>query len=102
MDETLPLSVQEYEEWGNPRDTEVYRTLERYDPYRNIGDRDYPAVFVRGSMVDRRVLFWQPLKYATRLQQMREERRRRKKGGEEQGKGKVGEKEGGGRDYVDG
>ncbi len=75
LDDTLPLTVGEYEEWGNPdASATVYRTMKAYSPYDNISatnedgsDRVYPHVFAAGGLNDSRVGFWEPAKWVQRL-----------------------------------
>ena len=68
MDPNLPLTVHEYDEWGNPNASpEIYKYIRSYSPYENITKRDYPALLVTSSMKDTRVSYWQPAKFAARL-----------------------------------
>ncbi|MDQ3570573.1 MAG: S9 family peptidase [Actinomycetota bacterium] len=67
-DETLPLTVLEWEEWGNPKaDPEVYAYMKSYSPYDNVEGGDYPAMFVTAGLNDPRVSYWEPAKWAQRL-----------------------------------
>lgn len=71
QDPSLPLTVHEYDEWGNPTDPEVYEYIKSYAPCENIReDQVYPAMFVTGSMNDQRVQFWEPVKWVYRLRQL--------------------------------
>ncbi|NOT09739.1 MAG: S9 family peptidase [Gemmatimonadales bacterium] len=67
LDDTLPLTVGEYEEWGNPRLPEQYRWMCAYCPYTNLRRADYPAMLVRTSLNDSQVMYWEPAKYVARL-----------------------------------
>ncbi len=68
LDPSLPLTVTEWEEWGNPAATvEAYERMASYAPYENIGDNPYPAVFATGGLTDPRVGFWEPAKWVQRL-----------------------------------
>ena len=67
LDETLPLTVTEYEEWGNPNEPEAYRTIRAYSPYDNIEHGPKPAVLATGGLNDPRVGFWEPAKWVARL-----------------------------------
>jgi oligopeptidase B len=71
LDETLPLTVGEFEEWGNPRIEEQYRYMRQYSPYENIAPRDYPAMLVTSSYNDSQVMYWEPAKYVARLRATR-------------------------------
>ena len=67
LDDKLPLTVNEYEEWGNPNDVEYYRYLKSYSPYDNVGAVEYPALLVTAGMNDPRVSYWEPAKWVARL-----------------------------------
>jgi oligopeptidase B len=68
LDSTLPLTVTEYDEWGNPEaDPEVYDYMAGYAPYDNVGDQDYPAILAETSINDTRVLYVEPAKWVARL-----------------------------------
>ena len=70
-DASLPLTVGEYEEWGNPAIEEQYRWMRAYSPYANLAERDYPALLVRTSFWDSQVMYWEPAKYVARLRALR-------------------------------
>src|SRR5207248_3397004 len=67
LDESLPLTVGEFEEWGNPKDRVYYDVMKSYDPYANLAMRRYPALLVRTSLNDSQVMYWEPAKYVARL-----------------------------------
>jgi oligopeptidase B len=67
LDETLPLTVGEFQEWGNPKIKAEYDYLKTYSPYENIAEKDYPAILVRTSLNDSQVMYWEPAKYVARL-----------------------------------
>lgn len=68
LDETLPLTVIEWEEWGNPKLEEQYRWMRAYAPYENIDpDAEYPALFVTAGLNDPRVSYWEPAKWVAAL-----------------------------------
>jgi len=67
LDESLPLTVGEFEEWGNPKIREHYEVMKRYCPYTNLAPRRYPAILVRTSLNDSQVMYWEPAKYVARL-----------------------------------
>jgi oligopeptidase B len=66
-DPTLPLSVIEWEEWGNPADPEFYATMKAYSPYDNVRPVRYPDLFVTAGLNDPRVSYWEPAKWVARL-----------------------------------
>jgi oligopeptidase B len=67
MDATLPLTVGEYLEWGNPNEKPAYDYMKTYSPYDNLEKRDYPAILVTTSFNDSQVMYWEPAKYVARL-----------------------------------
>jgi oligopeptidase B len=71
LDQTLPLTVIEWEEWGDPRRDEYYAYMLSYSPYDNIAARDYPPMLVTGGLNDPRVGFWEPAKFVAKLRAMR-------------------------------
>ncbi len=70
-DSSLPLTVGEFEEWGNPAIPEQYAVMRAYSPYENLAPRDYPAMLVRTSINDSQVMYWEPAKYVARLRALR-------------------------------
>jgi oligopeptidase B len=66
-DESVPLTVQEFIEWGNPKVKKEYDYLKSYCPYTNIAAKDYPAMLVRTSLNDSQVMYWEPAKYVAKL-----------------------------------
>ncbi|MEI7970121.1 MAG: S9 family peptidase [Betaproteobacteria bacterium] len=71
LDGTLPLTVGEYEEWGNPEEPEAYSYMKSYSPYDNIVPRDHPAMLVETSLNDSQVMYWEPAKYVARLRALK-------------------------------
>ena len=67
LDDTLPLTVGEYEEWGNPNDRAAYFRIKAYCPYTNIEAHPYPTMLVRTSLNDSQVMYWEPAKYVAKL-----------------------------------
>ncbi len=67
LDESLPLTVGEFEEWGNPKDKQFYDYMKSYSPYDNISSSNYPAMLVKTSLNDSRVMYWEPAKYVAKL-----------------------------------
>lgn len=71
LDETLPLTVGEFEEWGNPKKKDEYEYMKRYDPYLNLEAKDYPAILVRTSFNDSQVMYHEPAKYTAKLRDLK-------------------------------
>lgn len=67
LDKTLPLTQQEYEEWGNPNDPLAYRQIKAWSPYDNLSPRAYPNMLVTSGLYDSRVPYWEAAKYVARL-----------------------------------
>ena len=67
LDASLPLTVPEYEEWGNPNEPEAFATMLSYSPYDNLQATAYPAMLVKTSLNDSQVMYWEPAKYIARL-----------------------------------
>ncbi|HEY6196943.1 MAG TPA: S9 family peptidase [Candidatus Eisenbacteria bacterium] len=67
LDESLPLTVGEFEEWGNPKLEADWAVMRRYSPYDNLAPRAYPAMLVKTSLNDSQVGYWEPAKYVARL-----------------------------------
>ncbi len=74
LDESLPLTVQEFLEWGNPKVKEQYDYMKSYCPYSNLAARDYPAILVTTSLNDSQVMYWEPAKYVARLRGLKTDR----------------------------
>ena len=74
LDETLPLTVGEFEEWGNPKKQDEYLYMKRYDPYMNIAAKNYPAILVRTSFNDSQVMYHEPAKYVARMRSLKTDR----------------------------
>jgi oligopeptidase B len=71
-DASLPLTVGEYEEWGNPAIAEQFGWMRAYDPYLNLRKAHYPAILVRTSLNDSQVMYWEPAKYVAKLREFKE------------------------------
>lgn len=69
MNDTLPLTIDEYKEWGNPQNKEVYEYILKYSPYQNIKPRRYPNVLLLASYQDYQTPIWQVAKYTARLRE---------------------------------
>lgn len=75
LDERLPLTVGEYEEWGNPKHAQDYAVMRRYCPYTNLRATDYPSVLIRTSFNDSQVMYWEPAKYVAKLRTLKTDSR---------------------------
>ena len=71
LDEDLPLTVAEFEEWGNPKVLEHYRVMRAYCPYSNLKAMAYPAILLRNSFNDSQVMYWEAAKYAAKLRTLK-------------------------------
>ena len=67
LDETLPLTITEWEEWGNPHLAEQYGWMRGYSPYENVVAGDRPAILATAGLNDPRVAYWEPAKWVARL-----------------------------------
>ncbi len=67
LDESIPLTTGEYDEWGNPNDKEAYFYIKSYSPYDNIEAIDYPALLVTTGLHDSQVQYWEPAKWVAKL-----------------------------------
>ena len=72
LDESLPLTPGEWNEWGNPiTDADAFRYMLSYSPYDNVARQAYPPMLISGGLNDPRVTYWEPAKWAARLRAMR-------------------------------
>lgn len=71
LDESIPLTVGEFEEWGNPKDEAYYYYMLNYSPYDNIKRMDYPSVLVTTGYHDSQVQYWEPAKWVARLRELK-------------------------------
>ncbi len=67
LDASIPLTVTEYEEWGNPNDKTFYDYMRSYSPYDNVAAKDYPDILVTAGLNDPRVQYWEPAKWTAKL-----------------------------------
>jgi oligopeptidase B len=75
LDETVPLTVTEYEEWGNPNDIEYYEYMKSYSPYDNVRETSYPSMLVTAGLNDPRVSYWEPAKWVAKLRESKQDSR---------------------------
>ena len=71
LDETIPLTTYEYDEWGNPADARAYACMLAYSPYDNVRAQDYPAMLVTAGLWDGQVQYWEPAKWVARLRSLK-------------------------------
>jgi len=72
LDASLPLTVPEYEEWGNPNEKEAFEYMLSYSPYDNLKAGAYPAMLVKTSLNDSQVMYWEPAKYVAKLRTLKQ------------------------------
>ncbi len=73
LDETLPLTIGEYEEWGNPNEPAAFDYMLSYSPYDNLKPGSYPAILVKTSLNDSQVMYWEPAKYVAKLRTLKQD-----------------------------
>jgi oligopeptidase B len=76
LDASLPLTVIEYDEWGNPNDRAAYEYIRSYSPYDNVEPKEYPHILVTAGLNDPRVAYWEPAKWTAKLRAKKTDRNR--------------------------
>jgi oligopeptidase B len=71
LDETIPLTTFEFDEWGNPKDEEYYQYMLSYSPYDNVQAMAYPNILVTTGYWDSQVQYWEPAKWVAKLRDMK-------------------------------
>lgn len=71
LDESIPLTTGEYDEWGNPNEKEYYDYILSYSPYDNVEAKDYPAMLITTGLHDSQVQYWEPAKWAAKLRALK-------------------------------
>jgi len=71
LDESIPLTTNEFNEWGNPKEPDYYRYMLSYSPYDNVSAQAYPAMLVTTGLWDSQVQYWEPLKWIARLRDLK-------------------------------
>lgn len=71
LDESIPLTTGEFDEWGNPKVKEYYDYIKSYSPYDNVEAKDYPALLVTTGYFDSQVQYWEPAKWVAKLREMK-------------------------------
>ena len=67
LDESIPLTTGEFDEWGNPKDEEYYHYIKSYSPYDNVEKKEYPNMLVTTGLHDSQVQYWEPAKWVAKL-----------------------------------
>lgn len=73
LDETIPLTTGEYDEWGNPNDKEYYEYMLSYSPYDNVEPKEYPNMLITTGLHDSQVQYWEPAKWVAKLRAMKKD-----------------------------
>ena len=71
LDESIPLTTGEFDEWGNPKDKLYYDYINSYSPYDNVEAKNYPPMMVTTGLHDSQVQYWEPAKWVARLREMK-------------------------------
>jgi oligopeptidase B len=71
LDESIPLTTGEFNEWGNPKEKSYYDYMLSYSPYDNVGNQDYPHLLVTSGLHDSQVQYWEPTKWVAKLRALR-------------------------------
>jgi len=73
LDDTIPLTTGEYDEWGNPNDYEYYKYMKSYSPYDNVVPKNYPNMLVTTGLHDSQVQYWEPAKWVAKLRELKKD-----------------------------
>jgi oligopeptidase B len=71
LDESIPLTTNEFDEWGNPEEPAYYHYMLSYSPYDNVSAQAYPTMLVTTGLWDSQVQYWEPLKWVARLRDLK-------------------------------
>lgn len=71
LDETIPLTTGEFDEWGNPKDEKFYHYIKSYSPYDNVDAKDYPSMLITTGYHDSQVQYWEPAKWLAKLRDLK-------------------------------
>ena len=71
LDESIPLTTEEYIEWGNPNQKDYYEYMLSYSPYDNVEAKEYPALLVTTGLNDQNVVYWEPTKWVAKLRDLK-------------------------------
>lgn len=75
LDESIPLTTGEFDEWGNPKNEEYYHYIKSYSPYDNVEAKDYPAMLVTTGFHDSQVQYWEPAKWVAKLRELKTDKK---------------------------
>lgn len=73
LDESIPLTTGEYDEWGNPNELEYYNYMKSYSPYDNVTEKEYPNILVTTGLHDSQVQYWEPAKWVAKLRELKKD-----------------------------
>ncbi len=73
LDDTIPLTTGEYDEWGNPNQLEFYNYMKSYSPYDNVQEKEYPNMLVTTGLYDSQVQYWEPAKWIAKLRDLKKD-----------------------------
>ncbi len=73
LDDTIPLTTGEYDEWGNPNQLEFYNYMKSYSPYDNVQEKEYPNMLVTTGLYDSQVQYWEPAKWVAKLRDLKKD-----------------------------
>jgi oligopeptidase B len=76
LDESIPLTTNEYDEWGNPQEEPYYQYMLSYSPYDNVMRKEYPAMFVTTGLWDSQVQYFEPVKWVAKLRALKADENR--------------------------
>lgn len=71
LDETIPLTTGEFDEWGNPKNKKYYNYMKSYSPYDNVAPQDYPNMLITTGFNDSQVQYWEPAKWTAKLRELK-------------------------------
>ena len=71
LDESIPLTTGEYDEWGNPNEEAYYHYIKSYSPYDNVESKVYPNLFITTGLHDSQVQYWEPAKWIAKLRELK-------------------------------
>jgi oligopeptidase B len=71
LDESIPLTTGEYDEWGNPNDKTYYEYMLSYSPYDQVKAQNYPALLITTGLHDSQVQYWEPAKWTAKLREVK-------------------------------
>ena len=71
LDESIPLTTGEFDEWGNPKEKQYYDYIKSYSPYDNVEAKDYPNMLVTTGLHDSQVQYWEPAKWVAKLRELK-------------------------------